>query len=69
MVAQQAESILVVEAKPEMQIVFCSGYNPEMSGVVCSDDEVSHIVQKPFEPEKLLNIIRHALDEALCLVN
>ena len=56
-------------SKPEMQIVYCSGYDPEMSGDACLPDDVSRVVLKPFEPEKLLNIIRHALDESLCLVN
>jgi DNA-binding NtrC family response regulator len=56
-------------SKPGMQVVFCSGYDPEMAGLECTAEDSLRIVQKPFYPEKLLTIIRDALDHELCLAN
>jgi PAS domain S-box-containing protein len=57
----------IKQTKPQTQIVFCSGYDPEMTGVETLPDQTTQIVQKPFDPEKLLDIIRDALDNELCL--
>jgi two-component system, cell cycle sensor histidine kinase and response regulator CckA len=56
-------------SKPQMQFVFCSGYDPDMADAESLPKQALRIVQKPFEPEKLLDIIRDALDEELCLAN
>jgi PAS domain S-box-containing protein len=56
-------------SKPEMQVVFCSGYDPAMAGLDCTMEKSLRIVQKPFDAEKLLTIIRDALDHELCLAN
>jgi CheY-like chemotaxis protein len=55
--------------KPEMQFVFCSGYDPDMAAADSFPGQELRIVQKPFEPDKLLDIIRDALDQELCLTN
>jgi two-component system cell cycle sensor histidine kinase/response regulator CckA len=52
-------------SKPDTEVIFCSGYDPEMAGVDTLPAQAERIVQKPFDPEKLLNIIRDALDKAL----
>jgi two-component system cell cycle sensor histidine kinase/response regulator CckA len=54
-------------SKPDTEVVFCSGYDPEMAGVATLPAQSERIVQKPFDPQKLLNIIRDALDKELCL--
>jgi len=57
----------IKEAKPETQVVFCSGYDRDMAEDDRIVDPSLQIVQKPFDPEKLLDIIRDALDKELCL--
>jgi signal transduction histidine kinase len=54
-------------SKPNTEVIFCSGYDPEMAGIDTFAAPDQRIVQKPFDPEKLLNIIRDALDSQLCL--
>jgi DNA-binding NtrC family response regulator len=54
--------------KPRMPAVFCSGYDPQMAQVGFVVDEKLPLLQKPFDPERLLETIREALDEAPCPV-
>lgn len=55
--------------RPDIQAVFCSGYDPEMDqvGFVVEDD--LRLIHKPVNPDALLAAIREALDEEPCLVN
>lgn len=52
--------------KPTMPAVFCSGYDPQMAQVGFVVDDELPLLQKPFDPELLLETIRLALDEASC---
>jgi signal transduction histidine kinase len=56
----------IKDTKPETQVVFCSGYDPEITGPDALPDRHVQILQKPFDPGKLLDIIRDALDSELC---
>ena len=59
----------IKQFKPETQVVFCSGYDPEMTDDDDLPERRMQIVQKPFDPAKLLDIIRDALDKELCLAD
>jgi two-component system cell cycle sensor histidine kinase/response regulator CckA len=48
--------------KPELPIVFCSGHDPETRQVKLLIDEGVQMVQKPFDPDVLLHIVRDLLD-------
>jgi signal transduction histidine kinase/CheY-like chemotaxis protein len=54
--------------KPAMRVVFCSGYDPEMTEVGFVLDEQFRLVQKPFDPDSLLATIRETLDEEICVL-
>ncbi|HEX4145725.1 MAG TPA: ATP-binding protein [Pirellulales bacterium] len=47
---------------PNLPVVFCSGYDPEMGQVKMLVDQGVRMVQKPFDPDILLQAIREALD-------
>jgi len=47
---------------PNVPVVFCSGYDPEMGQVKLLMDEGVRMVQKPFDPGMLLHIVREVLD-------
>ncbi|HUY33410.1 MAG TPA: response regulator [Pirellulales bacterium] len=49
-------------AKPDLPVVFCSGYNPETEQMRPLLAEGLRIVQKPFDSETLLRAVRAALD-------
>ena len=48
--------------KPDLPVVFCSGYDPEMGQVKLLVDEGVRMVQKPFDPDMLLRTVREVLD-------
>jgi signal transduction histidine kinase/ActR/RegA family two-component response regulator len=56
-------------SRPDTQVIFCSGYDPDLTGVEEPPGHAAQIVQKPFDPERLLDIIRVALDRELCLTD
>lgn len=45
-------------------VCFCTGYDPEASQSAALRDMGCHVVEKPFAEQKLLGIIRTALDDA-----
>ncbi|HTU26552.1 MAG TPA: response regulator [Pirellulales bacterium] len=47
---------------PHLPVVFCSGYDPEMGQVKLLLQEGVRMVQKPFDPDQLLTILREVLD-------
>ena len=47
---------------PDLPVVFCSGYDPETGQVKRLIDEGVRMVQKPYDPDVLLHIIREVLD-------
>jgi CheY-like chemotaxis protein len=47
---------------PHLPVVFCSGHDPETSQVKLLLDQGARMVQKPFDPETLLRVIREVLD-------
>ena len=48
--------------RPGLPAVFCSGYDPEMGHVKILVDQGVRMVQKPYDPDVLLSIVREALD-------
>jgi PAS domain S-box-containing protein len=52
--------------RPDIQVVFCSGYDPDIPVNRLLSDESLPYLEKPFEPNTLLQTIRHALDDVLC---
>ncbi len=53
---------MVAEIRPEMKIVFVTGYAPELSSQLEPLDHNCLILRKPFEPVALGRIVRQALD-------
>ncbi|MGE0813783.1 MAG: PAS domain S-box protein [Vicinamibacterales bacterium] len=47
--------------RPDLRVVFSSGYSAEIAGRELSDDE--HFLQKPFTTDVLLQMVREVLDE------
>ncbi|MEX0611064.1 MAG: response regulator [Pirellulales bacterium] len=51
---------------PNVQAIFCSGYDPQMAQVGFVVDDDLRLIQKPFVPELLLATIREILDNQPC---
>ncbi len=47
---------------PRLPVVFCTGYDPETGQVQDLVDEGVRVVQKPFDPDELLRVVREVLD-------
>ena len=52
--------------KPTVQVIFCSGYDPDMAQVGFVMDDDLRLIQKPFDPQLLLATIREVLDLEPC---
>jgi DNA-binding NtrC family response regulator len=51
-----------------MPVIFCSGYDPDMAHVRFAEEDDKPFLQKPFDPDVLLQTVREVLDqEELCL--
>jgi signal transduction histidine kinase len=48
--------------EPEIPVIFCSGYDPEGSHLRFTGEKGYQFLQKPFEPNLLLETVRQALD-------
>lgn len=49
--------------KPDLKVLYTSGYTPEAAGPGISEDENSTFLQKPFDALKLADIVRRCLDQ------
>ena len=47
---------------PETRVIFCSGYDPEAAQSNFPADEHLRLVEKPYDPAKLLRVVREVLD-------
>jgi two-component system, cell cycle sensor histidine kinase and response regulator CckA len=52
---------LLIE-KPELRIIYSSGYSPDVVGEDFIENEGQHFLQKPYHPRKLVDMVRLALD-------
>jgi PAS domain S-box-containing protein len=52
-------------ARPDIPVVFCSGYDPEAGPVQSLVDHNRRLVQKPYDPDTLLRIVREEIDASL----
>ena len=52
------------EQKPDLKIVYISGYSPETAGsnLLPLHEASPHFLQKPFKPELLLQMVRECLE-------
>lgn len=55
---------LIHKRRPELPVVFCSGYSPDTIQVKFIQDQEMEIVAKPYKPHDLLRTIRKVLDRA-----
>jgi CheY-like chemotaxis protein len=53
----------VQKEKPELEVLYTSGYSAEMLGTDFVLQPGIHFLQKPYEPEKLAKAVRVCLDE------
>ncbi len=49
--------------RPELPVVFCTGYDPDTIPASIMLDQRLQVVQKPFDADVLLRAVREALDE------
>ena len=52
----------LLEANPELKVIYTSGYSADVLGEDARLDENAFFLQKPYHPSKLIQIIRDALD-------
>ena len=55
--------------KPDVPALMCTGYDPETMGINCESDLEVPLLQKPYEPNILLDAVRGVLDTELCAAN
>ena len=48
--------------KPQLKIIYSSGYSPDVVGEGFLEAEGRHFLQKPYHPRKLVDMVRLALD-------
>ena len=53
----------LVASKPDLKIIYMSGYSAELAGRELRLQPREHFIQKPFDPEQFLNLVRESLDE------
>lgn len=59
---EACDSIQIMQ--PGFPVVFCTGFDPAASNSGLSRNECFPVVEKPFEPARLLSVIRKTLDAA-----
>jgi two-component system cell cycle sensor histidine kinase/response regulator CckA len=56
------------EIRPDVPVIFCSGYDPDLAQLSFALEQKHPFIQKPCKPDALLRMVRQVLDrEALCL--
>jgi PAS domain S-box-containing protein len=55
--------------KPDVPALLCTGYDPETMGMDRESDLDVPLLQKPYEPDVLLDAVREVLDTELCAAN
>lgn len=50
--------------KPALKVIYTSGYNDKLPHYGISDEDDRHYLQKPYNPQKLAQVVRECLDEA-----
>ena len=55
--------------KPDVPALMCTGYDPETMGMDRESDLDVPLLQKPYEPDVLLDAVREVLDAELCATN
>ena len=49
--------------KPDLAVIFTSGFSPEMVGQVSGERKAARLVHKPYPPRVLANAVREILDD------
>ena len=49
--------------KPELKVIYASGYSAELAGTTFRVREASTFLEKPYHPQKLTRLVRQRLDE------
>jgi PAS domain S-box-containing protein len=55
--------------RPDVPALMCTGYDPETMNLDADADIDIPLLQKPFEPDVLLEAVRDVLDREICLAN
>ena len=48
--------------KPQLRIIYSSGYSPDVVGEGFLENQGQHFLQKPYHPRKLVDMVRLVLD-------
>jgi CheY-like chemotaxis protein len=51
--------------KPQLRIIYSSGYSPDVVGENFHENESRYFLQKPYHPRKLVDMVRLALDTSV----
>jgi two-component system cell cycle sensor histidine kinase/response regulator CckA len=57
----------IVGDDPQMRVIYMSGYSPEIAGRNIELQEGSNFLAKPFNPQKLAQVVRDTIDVPLRL--
>jgi PAS domain S-box-containing protein len=54
----------LLQEKPSLKVIYSSGYSPDVIGEEFLQKENNHFLQKPYHPNKLIELVRHCLDKS-----
>jgi PAS domain S-box-containing protein len=54
----------LLQEKPSLQVIYSSGYSAEVVGEDFLQKQSNHFLQKPYHPNKLIELVRHCLDRS-----
>jgi PAS domain S-box-containing protein len=54
----------LLQEKPSLKVIYSSGYSADVIGEEFLQKENNHFLQKPYHPNKLIELVRHCLDKS-----
>jgi two-component system, cell cycle sensor histidine kinase and response regulator CckA len=54
----------LLQEKPSLKVIYSSGYSADVIGEDFLRKESNHFLQKPYHPNKLIELVRHCLDKS-----
>jgi PAS domain S-box-containing protein len=54
----------LLQEKPSLKVIYSSGYSADVIGEAFLQKENNHFLQKPYHPNKLIELVRHCLDKS-----
>jgi two-component system, cell cycle sensor histidine kinase and response regulator CckA len=54
----------LLQEKPTLKVIYSSGYSADVVGEDFLQRESNRFLQKPYHPNKLIELVRHCLDRS-----